>query len=212
MNKTEMCNYALTLIGEATITDVDDPQDEQGRLISLLYDQVLYEVLMGKDFECAKRRTTLAADSTDPAFGWETRYELPDDWLRMAEDRHFYENNELVIEYALTVNDNNETALDDWVIENNYILTNNCDNDEELQMVYIKKMNNPSDTGKLKPHVVKLLAYELGDRIIQKRSQNIKLIQLHQAKLEQVRLWAWGQEARNCYRQQAVNTWVQSNR
>jgi hypothetical protein len=212
MNKTEICNYALTLIGEATVTDASDPQDEPGRLISLLYDQVLFELLQSKDFECAKKRDTLAADGTDPAFGWETRYELPDDWLRMAEDRHFYEDGNLVVEFAITVNDGNDTQLDDWIIENNYILTNNTDSDEELQIVYIRKMNQDGDAGRLKPHVVKLLAYELGYKLLLKRSQNLKQHQVFMAQLQQAQIESWGVEAKNCYRQQATNTWVKARR
>jgi len=64
MTKTEICNLALTKIGQKTISSIDDPNDKNARLCAIHYAQALDELLRAGFWSFAKKGAKLAADTT----------------------------------------------------------------------------------------------------------------------------------------------------
>lgn len=76
VTKIQLCNLALSMVGEQEIQDTEgDGKNEQ--ICSLLYDEVLEQVLRSHPWNCAKFRKELAEDVTIPVFGWGHSYPLP---------------------------------------------------------------------------------------------------------------------------------------
>jgi hypothetical protein len=73
-----IANLALTHLGTARITSLDDAANE-ARAIAAVWDQVRDAVLRDHPWNCALARDRLAADSKAPAFGWAFAYTLPAD-------------------------------------------------------------------------------------------------------------------------------------
>lgn len=82
--KTEVANFALGHIGDATITDVDAPTDEAGRVVDLWFDTARRRVLRLANWNCASKRVELAADAIAPIYGYNNRYLLPGDYIRLV--------------------------------------------------------------------------------------------------------------------------------
>lgn len=80
---TALVNRALLLIGQSTITSLTD-SGREARAANILYSQVRDSVLSAHSWNCATKRTTLAALGTTPAWGFDTEYQLPADFLRLV--------------------------------------------------------------------------------------------------------------------------------
>jgi hypothetical protein len=64
MTKTEICNLALTKIGQKTLSSIDDPNDKNARLCAIHYAQALDELLRAGFWSFAKKAAKLTADIT----------------------------------------------------------------------------------------------------------------------------------------------------
>lgn len=111
----QICNNALAMIGNITITSLDDT-GKAAVLCNHFYQQVIDATLRAYKWNCATVRDTLTADETAPEFGFAYRYAVPDDCLRvlgMSEDKTRFK------------------------VENGYILTD----DSEGMVSYIKRID-----------------------------------------------------------------------
>lgn len=182
----------MALIGANAIADFDTPADENGRLVTRLYDMTVDEVLARRDWKFAQTRAAIAANSTDPTFNYDAGYAMPADCLR-------------VLECYI-----NETPVEDWIREGSNILTNAADPDsDELQIVYIQKQNDPA---KFTPHFAKLVAYELAMKMAMRRTQNRQLTELLKAERELVEREAWAVDAKEKYIESNVDDVVNAGR
>jgi len=82
-NKTDICNYALAEVAEGTITSLTE-NNEKARLCRLHLDQTVREVLRAAKWRCARKRGVLAQALPAPEFGWDYRYALPVDHVRLC--------------------------------------------------------------------------------------------------------------------------------
>ncbi len=111
----QICNNALLMLGNITITSLDDT-GKAAVLCNHFYQQVIDATLRAYKWNCATVRDTLTADETAPEFGFAYRYAVPDDCLRvlgMSEDKTRFK------------------------VENGYILTD----DSEGMVSYIKRID-----------------------------------------------------------------------
>jgi len=89
-SKTEVCNLALTQIGDMRINAYEDEDDLNARLCRDNYDQCRDQLLRSALWSFAITRATLAQHGTSPAFGEEHYYVLPSDYLRMVSSNDLY--------------------------------------------------------------------------------------------------------------------------
>lgn len=121
MTSLDICNTALSHLGEAPIAAMD-AGTTAARACNALYAPTLDEVLRSHRWNFATSRVVIDADEyTAPAFGWSYWYPLPDDCLRVCE-----------------VNGSDNGDSKDWTIEGRSLLSNQS----ECNMVYIARVDD----------------------------------------------------------------------
>lgn len=111
----QVANRALTKLGSARITSIDDDV-KAARSIKSCFEDLRDDELRAHRWSFSMKRTSLAALVAAPAYGFEHQYALPADFLRidMVND-----------EYPATQMDNYIGREDpDWVLEGGLLLTN----------------------------------------------------------------------------------------
>ena len=143
MDAVSICNLALQKLGAKSITALTE-DTTAGRECNRVYEHARDSELRAHPWNFARTRTSIAASSTDPVFGYAKQYQLPSDCLRILPT----------------------SANDDWQIEGRMILT---DDTSPLQLVYIKKVTDPNDFDAL---FVELLAARIAVEITEKVTQS----------------------------------------
>ena len=85
-NQTEICNLALIDMGEPQINSIED-QGKAPETLNAVWSHCLNDVMSEHDWHFAREWASLAVDSTfdSPDDDFEYAYQLPADFLRMAE-------------------------------------------------------------------------------------------------------------------------------
>jgi len=78
----EVCNMALSFLKVPAITSLDG-KDEVSRLCRLWYDSSRREILRKHPWNFAKKRASLSLCADAPAFGYDNKYKLPNDFVRL---------------------------------------------------------------------------------------------------------------------------------
>lgn len=120
-----VANQALDRIGSKNFTLAVQTGVEALKCITI-YPQTRDALLRSFEWPFASARKTLSPEVNDPEFEWDYRFKLPDDFLRYKSD------------YGL---DDSYAVDARFTIEGNYYLTNN----DEVDLLYIKKVTNPDD-------------------------------------------------------------------
>ena len=89
-SKTEICNLALTQIGDMRINAYEDEDNLNARICRDNYDQVRDQLLRSALWSFATTRATLAQYGSVPAFGEGYQFVLPSDFLRMISLNDIY--------------------------------------------------------------------------------------------------------------------------
>ena len=127
---TQICNLALSLLGDKRIQSFGETDTKEGRLTNLYYEQVRDEVIgqSGVEFKSATERAgPLSAATGEPLFGWDYAYPIPE--------------SPKCLRVIGLVSDESDQILDiDWKREGDFILTN----EEEVYILYVKRVTDPS--------------------------------------------------------------------
>lgn len=91
VDKVEVCNLALDLLKAPAITSITSPTNDTERKCALWYDPSRKEILRKHPWNFAKKRASISLCSTDPVFGYDDKYALPNDYIRL---RFIGEHNE----------------------------------------------------------------------------------------------------------------------
>lgn len=115
-SEVEICNEALTAIGENTILSLEDDM-KTARLCKLKYNNKRDYLLRRYIWNFATKRTTLAPDTTAPEYEFSAQFTLPTDCVQL---RELYPNS---ISYSI---ENNKILCDETVlyIKYTYRVTN----------------------------------------------------------------------------------------
>jgi len=122
-SEVEICNRALQRLGAKTIVSLTEAS-KNARQCNLAYNPVRLKMLADHNWAFATQRAQLAADATAPEFGRANAFELPADYVRIADD--YPEDNFNSIDY---------------VVEGRKILT---DFDAPLEIRYIADITDPN--------------------------------------------------------------------
>jgi len=162
-SKTEIANMALTSLGAANITDIDE-DSSNARKVRAVYDNLREAVLEEHPWNFAMERVTKAPSEEVPAFGYVYKILRPTDCLR------------IVNIYA----DSSETNELRYKPEGKYIL---CDSN----IVYIKYIKNIKDetlfTALFAQALAARIAYELCFPITNSYNVQGQMMTLYNAKL-----------------------------
>lgn len=149
-SKTEIANLALQLIGQAPdIVNVDTDNTTRAKEVRQAWDAARLAALRAHAWNFATVRTTLAAMSTAPEWGYAKKYALPPEYvgsLRFSKDNHGAQK------------------------PPHRILTDRAAGGRELHTdegspVYIEFVSNVADEGLFDPMFVEYLAAKLAEKI-----------------------------------------------
>ena len=120
-----VCVQALDRVGSKNFTYAVQTSVEALKCITI-YTQTRNALERSFEWTFCKTRKTLAPETNDPDFEWDNKFKLPDDFLRYKSDYGLSDS------YAVDAR---------FTIEGKYYLTNN----DEVDLLYIKKVENPDD-------------------------------------------------------------------
>jgi hypothetical protein len=133
-SQTAICNRALECLGDAPIVSIND-DIKQAKALKRVYDDTLKAFLVDHPWHFAKKRASLPASATTPAWGFARGYPVPADFLRL-----------------LVIRDAPDFSLEADDTGSQWILT---DAAAPLDILYLASI---TDAGRLPPHAVEALA------------------------------------------------------
>jgi hypothetical protein len=148
----DIVNQALSALGEARITSLDDPGQTAG-LARSLYDTARDAEISGYSWNFARARVMLPAMGEKPAFGWDHQYLLPPDCLRVLEAGPWPQA--LLDDYIAAENRA-------WLIEGRNLLSNLR---PPLNLIYLRRVEDP---GFYPPVFVEVLVAKLAARMAER--------------------------------------------
>ena len=135
----EIVNDALQKIGEEAITSLSDNSD-RARAANRIFTKELRAELRAHPWNCAVKRTQLAALEDAPTFGPAYQYQLPADCVRILPD----------------------TQVVDWQVEGRKLLT---DDSGPLDLRYVYEITDPNE---MDPLFVDALSSRLAMRLCER--------------------------------------------
>lgn len=83
-SSVDICNLAGDLLDIEPIASIENPTNYTEELFARWYDIVRQECLRSHPWNFARKRVQLAADSSDPVFGYNAQFTLPSDFLKVV--------------------------------------------------------------------------------------------------------------------------------
>lgn len=161
-----ICNRALTYLGANRITSIDDDSLE-ARLCKEFVDDIRDELLRSHPWKFALTRATLSVISTTPEWGWDYKFALPNDCLRVVE---MYGQEQ-----------------DNWTEEGRYLLTDAA----TAQIKYIKKITTVGSFDSMFTLVYALdIAIALSYALTTSSDLRDSLIKLRELKIKEARTYS----------------------
>lgn len=154
-SKIEIWNRSLQKLGAKRVQDVND-DSPNARSLRVAYEPVKLRLLRSHRWNFSIKRINLPADATAPIFGRANAFQLPSDWVKMAND--YPEQN---------FNDK------DWVVEGTKIYTNE---QAPLPIRYVSNVDDPNQMdASFRELLSTELAYELCEEITQSNTKKSDL-------------------------------------
>lgn len=152
----QIANRALSKIGAARIISLTDDNKQARAVNSCIYD-IIDDELRAHRWQFSLKRTSVAALSDAPAYGYQYQYAMPPDFLRidMVND-----------EYPSAVMDNYIGAeYLDWILEGGVILTNFA---SPLKIRYVASMQDPTAwDSNFREAIASRIAMEIAEELTQ---------------------------------------------
>jgi len=140
--KTDIANIALAKFREGRITNIESNTDSVAVVMNDQYDHALELLLEEHRWNFAGKRVTLTQVSDKPPFGWDYKYQLPSDIIRLKDV-----NGEDV-----------EASSRHYVVEGDKLLTN----DKTVTITYTAKV---TDVNLFSPSFIESLAFKLASLV-----------------------------------------------
>jgi hypothetical protein len=107
---TDIVNIALRRIGADRVSSMENDSSKEARVARDIYDEARRDVLNHHAWNFAIRREQLTASATEPEFGWDYAYPLPDDFVRMV-SVHPGEDDDATVPYKLEFQDGDDRVV-----------------------------------------------------------------------------------------------------
>lgn len=141
MTPTDICNMALSRLGEPRISDIDE-NTPRGISCRTHYEVVRDSLLRSHPWNFAVSRALLSQSATAPAFGFSYAYALPSDFLRL-----------------MTLNGiQAEMCVSEYTLESGQILTYS----DEAKITYVRRVTDPTAYD---PIFLEVLAFRLASAV-----------------------------------------------
>lgn len=144
MSEISICNQALALLAIPPIISFEDGTTASG-LCSRLYAPMRNHVLEERAWTFATDRDTLLPDTTAPDWGYEKRFLIPTEWLRILSVTDIV---------PINAGQSNSIRPFEWNREGRYILGN-------ADKVYVQYVKVVSDTSQFSSNFNDCLAYRM---------------------------------------------------
>jgi len=150
----DLCNSALALMSEYSITDINDSSNKVARLCRASYYTTVNEVLRTHLWNSAIKRVEIAQETTAPSFEFCCQYQLPVDCLRVLkiQDNPIYklegkkiltDNTDCFLKYIAVITDPNlmdsllqEAVSTKLAMKISFALTNSVQMKNQLKQDY----------------------------------------------------------------------------
>tara|TARA_R110000787_G_scaffold160287_5_gene273995 strand:- start:818 stop:1414 length:597 start_codon:yes stop_codon:yes gene_type:complete len=158
-SEVDICNLALQRLGARTISALTD-DNTSARACNRVYEHARDAEIRSHPWNFARARTSLAALSTAPTFGYAAQYQLPADFIRLLPARNTSDNTTVLGGIDPNI---------DWQIEGRKILT---DDATPLQIVYLKKVTDPNEFDEMFIDLlVARIAMDIAEKVTQSNSK-----------------------------------------
>lgn len=159
-SQVEIANRALTKLGAARIISFGD-DNKQSRAISSMFDHVYMSEMRTHVWSFTIKRTSLAALTTTPSWGYSYEYQLPADYLRLLQVDEIFT--------GVFLDDYVNTDTKEYAIEQGKILT---DLGAPLKIKYCAKVEDTNlwDATFVEA-IASRLAYELAEDLTQSNTK-----------------------------------------
>lgn len=165
-SQTDICNRALTKVGATRITNINE-NSKSARVMSVLWDTVRKAELRRRFWKFAIIRTALPALNEKPAWGYNTAFQLPADFLRLVQV-----NDTFAVPAMTDYRDQDDSA---YQIEGNQILTIF---NAPLKIRYVQDVTDPGKFDALFVEAIaSKLAYEACEEITQSLSKRQQAVE-----------------------------------
>jgi len=167
-DEVSICNLALQSLGAKSITALSE-DSVAGRACNRIYAHARDTELRAHPWSFARARVSVAASSTDPAFGYAKQYQMPSDCLRILPTNGY----------------GGTTNQDDFQIEGRKILTNAS---SPIKLVYIRQVTDPNDFDQLFVELlVARIAMEIAEKVTQSNQKKEDAMKLYTNALKEAR-------------------------
>lgn len=89
--KNSICNMALVQLKANRVTDIDNPTTNEENICNILFDQLAKEVISSGSWSSCLKQASLVEDATAPTFGFDNRFQLPTDCLKVLAINECYD-------------------------------------------------------------------------------------------------------------------------
>jgi hypothetical protein len=152
-----IANWALTLIGEKRLSSLSD-DNQNAEMVSEFWDPVRDALIAQQAWHDFIERTSLAADTAEPAWGYSYQYSFASNVVRPLQIGPFY------VGLNLSSYRNSDSA--EYRIEQRKILT------DLGAPLYVKCLINTPEIGTWQPCFAKLMAADLAESINPRATEN----------------------------------------
>jgi len=158
--EVEVCNHALTMLGESRISSLEDA-NERARVCSVVYDQTRDELLSDFEWPFAIERRSLAAVSETNITEFDYKYALPSDYLKLLD---------ILDDETYAIHRNYKLATLEYRIEGNRLLI-------DLSPCYIRYIKRVTAPNLYPESFSSAFVYSIAAKIAPRLSQNFGLAQ-----------------------------------
>jgi hypothetical protein len=156
-SQVDICNYAMTILGEQPITSLLD-NTPRARALNAIYQTQRQKEIATHFWNFSIKRTQLAALTTAPLYQFTQAYQLPADFLKIIDVGNQYPSIDL----------SDYIGADDsqWAIEGQTLVCN------YPAPLYLRYCADVTDEGQFDPCFVVALACALAERTAEMLTQN----------------------------------------
>jgi hypothetical protein len=163
-----ICNLALQRVGATSISSLTE-DSTAARACSRVYAQARDSELRAHVWSFARERVQVAADSTNPVFGYTKRYALPSDCLRILP----------------TNGTNGDPIQDDWQVEGRFILT---DDTPPINLIYIRRETDENTFDALFTELlISRIAMDVAEKVTQSNTKKEETTEHYRAVQKEAR-------------------------